>query len=406
LRVAVIGAGIQGVGIALELSRRGASVDLIEKRDACLTRASLHNEGKIHLGFIYANDRSLATARLMMDCALQFEPILTDWLEAPLPDGLVSSPFDYVVHRDSLIDEETLGAYYRTVSDLIRSAADQRGRSYFGIDAGAAVRRMTAGEQDGVVDPSLVRAVFRTPEHAIASEPVAELLRARVAQERRITLHLNTSVGCVSREADRVFLTADGPEEIRKRPYDHIVNASWEGRLAIDATAGIRPPGRGSFRIKHFLRIRGPVQTLHPVSVSVVLGGFGDVVQYGTGDLFLSWYPVSRRGMSCDLVPPPWPLPLQEPEASEARVGIHQGLGAIMPWLHGLPADAVAGAEVQGGIIYALGATDVDDPGSQLHERSRVGPQSFGRYHTVDTGKYTLAPFFARVTAERILGGS
>ena len=52
MRVAVIGGGLQGAGVALELSIRGATVDLYESRDACLGQASYQNEGKIHLGFI------------------------------------------------------------------------------------------------------------------------------------------------------------------------------------------------------------------------------------------------------------------------------------------------------------------------------------------------------------------
>ena len=75
-----------------------------------------------------------------------------------------------------------------------------------------------------------------------------------------------------------------------------------------------------------------------------------------------------------------------------------------MPWLSNLTADAIDGSEVNGGIIYALGATDVNDPGSGLHQRARVGPRSYGRYHSVDTGKYSLAPLFAKIVADRIMG--
>jgi len=88
------------------------------------------------------------------------------------------------------------------------------------------------------------------------------------------------------------------------------------------------------------------------------------------------------------------------------RTGIYRGLCPILPELHHVSPDAIASSDVGGGIIYALGHTDVGDPGSCLHERYRVGPRSFGRYHTVDTGKYTLAPLFAMLTADRIMGRS
>ena len=82
--VAVIGAGIQGIGVALELAARGVSVDLYEKTDRVHARASLANEGKIHLGYIYAHDTTLRTARRMIEGSWSFSPILRDWLEADL----------------------------------------------------------------------------------------------------------------------------------------------------------------------------------------------------------------------------------------------------------------------------------------------------------------------------------
>jgi hypothetical protein len=58
-----------------------------------------------------------------------------------------------------------------------------------------------------------------------------------------------------------------------------------------------------------------------------------------------------------------------------------------------------------GGQIFAWGTTDVDDPSSELHCRYEIGVNSYGRYHSVDTGKYTMAPYFAAETVNRITGG-
>jgi hypothetical protein len=58
---------------------------------------------------------------------------------------------------------------------------------------------------------------------------------------------------------------------------------------------------------------------------------------------------------------------------------------------------------VAGGAIFALGETDIDDPESRLHERYKVGITSVGNYHSVDTGKYSLAPLLASRVADRIM---
>jgi glycine/D-amino acid oxidase-like deaminating enzyme len=405
VRVAVIGGGIQGVGVALELSLRGASVTLFEKASSCLTQTSSQHEGKIHLGFVYAKDLTLATARLMVQGALCFEPMLRHWLERSVADGLLSSPFHYLVHRDSVVADDDLWAYYRTVSDLVACDLSRPGASYFGQRTVAPVRKVPAGELNGLVDAGRVRSVFATPELAIDPEPIASLLRARVADDPRIRVHASTTVTGVERHADAVTVTAHGPEGVRAACYDHAVNASWASLLAIDASAGVSPPGPWSYRVKYFLRIRRAPALSGAPSATIVLGGFGDVVSYPCGDLFLSWYPVGRRGLSTDPMPPPWPLPLGEPAASEVRAGIHGAMCQIMPRLSEVSREAVAASEVMGGIIYALGDTDIGDPASHLHQRHDVGLRSFGHYHSVNTGKYTLAPLFSRLTADRIMEG-
>ena len=58
-RIAILGAGGLGVCTALELANRGYLVDLYEENNAPVKKASYVQEGKIHLGLIYAMDRDL-----------------------------------------------------------------------------------------------------------------------------------------------------------------------------------------------------------------------------------------------------------------------------------------------------------------------------------------------------------
>jgi len=58
---------------------------------------------------------------------------------------------------------------------------------------------------------------------------------------------------------------------------------------------------------------------------------------------------------------------------------------------------------VRGGVIVAWGSTDIDDQASELHRRHDIGVHSYGRYHSIDPGKLTMAPYFAKVCADRIL---
>ena len=81
-RIGVLGAGIQGSCVALELARRGYRVDLLDKNELAVSQASLQNEGKIHLGFVYASDSSLRTASRMLEGSRRFASLLSVLLRA------------------------------------------------------------------------------------------------------------------------------------------------------------------------------------------------------------------------------------------------------------------------------------------------------------------------------------
>ena len=184
----------------------------------------------------------------------------------------------------------------------------------------------------------------------------------------------------------------------RRAMYDHVVNALWDGRLAIDRTAGLASPQPWLYRLKDYVRVRPP-NGARPPSTTIVLGPFGDVVAYAGGELYLSWYPAGMRATSSDLGPPAAP-PRGGADDDRLRRETHAGL---VRTVRGLDEVRYADSRVGGGVIVARGRTDIDDHSSELHERWRIGPTSTGRYHSIDTGKLTTAPLFAKTVADRIL---
>ena len=81
--VGVLGGGLQGCCTAIALAARRVRVTLFDKNDALLRRAAIANEGKIHLGYMYAGDPSLSTAKTMMAGTLAFAPFLERHLGPP-----------------------------------------------------------------------------------------------------------------------------------------------------------------------------------------------------------------------------------------------------------------------------------------------------------------------------------
>jgi len=386
----------------MELASAGISVDLYDKNDRCLTQASAQNEGKIHLGYVYANDRTLRTARTMVQGAIAFSPLLRRWVGSALDAVPVSSPFCYLVHAESLLSVEDIENHLRRSHEIALDESRGAQPDYFGHDYRVPPERIGDAEADALFDRRRFKAAYRTSEIAVDPEALAAIVRARVAADPKINCLLQVRVNGVRLDDDGLTIGVEIAGERARERYDHVVNTLSDGRLAVDKTLGLEPERAWLYRVKHYLRLRAPGLAPAVPSTTIVLGPFGDIAAYGDGNLYLSWYPAGMRGMSSDLSPPAWPLVLDEPASSEVRRAIVAGLAGIVPALAGLSRDAVESGVVKGGIIFAWGRTDIHDPASGLHERHAIGPTSRGRYHTVDTGKLTMAPLFGKTVADRI----
>jgi len=393
---------MQGSCIALVLADRGARVTLYDRNDALMTQAAVVNEGRMHLGYIYAADASLATARMMIQGGLAFAPFIERHLGLS-PERLAASrPTTYAVHRDTQRPVDELAGYLASVHALVREALGGRNDAYFGIDLAAAPRRWSGAERDKLFNGSLVLAAFDTPEIAIDPFILGQTVPERVKATPGIETRLQRTVSAVEDHGTALRVVSDGPEGPARESYDHVVNALWDGRLRVDGTRGLQPSRPWIHRFKYGVRFRVAAGDSLP-TVAIMLGPFGDLVTYGQGMVYLNWYPTCLEGISHAVSPPEWPrIPAEERRADVVAGTLHAMAEIILP-LRGLDARTLPDCTVQGGVIVAWGHTDIDDPASELHRRYEIGVTSSGRYHSVDPGKLTMTPYFAGVCADRIV---
>lgn len=402
MRVGVLGGGLQGCCVALELASRGIEVAIVDKNDALLSKAAVANEGKIHLGYMYAGDPTLATAKMMMTGALAFAPFLERHLGQPAKSFLVSVPATYIVHRDSQYSAEDVCAYLDTVHRLINEAADGRKTAYFGKDLGEALRPWSQAEIEGEFDPLIAVAAVASPEIAINPVALANNVRERIAQDPLIEVQYGRTVVGAEFASDGPCVRTTAKDGSSRECFDHIVNALWDGRFALNETLGFRADRPWMHRLKYGVSFRLPPGARTPPSATFVLGPFGEVVTYGDGTIYLTWYPECLRAISTEVAPPDWTTYPAEPLRSSILKGTLRALSEIVHSLRDLDAHNLPEATVKGGAIVAWGKTDIYDPASELHRRFEIGVTTEGRFHSIDPGKLTMAPYFAEICAERI----
>lgn len=397
--IAIIGAGIMGACTALYLARHGCRVVLFEEAHEPVSAASRWNEGKIHLGFLYAADPSLETARKLIPGGLLFQAQIEDLLSNSIEPITTDHDDTYLVHRKSVVSVAATEAYCRAVSRLLSQHPDAS--RYFGGSALQPATRMSDEDLRAISMSPDILAGFRAPERSVDTRLLADQLTAALRSTAGIEVLTGTTVtGVAEISGGRGWSVETGGA--RHGPFNHVVNAAWQGLPELDAIAGLS----GDADYSHRFRASLFVETAQPIaaaSLVVATGPFGDIKAYPGGRFYLSWYEHGLLAEGHGRKPPPTPVLDAETQSRIASAKFRQ-LGAMFPFVREIEAAAtrtIAG----GGWVFALGQGQLDDPAATLHRRDRIGTARRNGYISVNTGKYSIAPWLAQQVAGIVTGG-
>lgn len=438
-KVAILGAGIQGVSVALALNHAGFHVELFDRTPTPMSRTSLKGEGKLHLGYVYGNDSSLATAKIMVEGAMNFGTLLDSWLPKSIDwKRITSEPFTYAVLGDTMVPTDLLAEHYSYVDDMIESHL-KRGAVYAGNRTFKRATKLRSPKLHGLSGD--VTDAFLTSEVAIDPPLLAEQLVSAL-KTLNIAFHGNRNIVHVERN-DQGFsitmnqvksttetiradagsgiigavagmtnagMTSTGmvgtqlsePGATETIKADAVVNCLWDGRLEIDSTLGIKTNRTCMYRMKYAVHGTMKHRPEKPITTTFTLGPYGDVVYRNTGRVYLSWYPECLAGLYTGIKPPQdWNKELESFAITlEREEIIHKTTSALsekLEYLRNLNVDSVTA-----GVIVAWGESDIDVHNSKLHMRHEIGVHNHDGYLSVDTGKLTTAPLFASRVVEQL----
>lgn len=406
MTTAILGAGILGTCAALEIADRGGRVVLIDRNAHPISEASLHNEGKVHIGFTYAADPTPHTVRTLQAGAVRFLDVLARWAPADALARLHSHPFDYAVLDDSQVPADAVERHFAQVEEAWKLAARGTTRQPVAPDR-PFWRPLSPAERAARYDPGRVTAAFETAEIAIDPRGLAPLLRQAVAGHPRIEWLGQTRITGIEPQDRGYCVLADGPlaggrgGPVRLGPFPAVVNALWANRPWLDRMVGIDQPGPWFTRFKAGVRLAAPPPA-GLRSVTAVLGPYGDIVVQPHGATYLSWYPDCMIGSTRNAGRSDWSDHAGAIDPARVASRTIAAMAAIQPAAAAFLASPPAAIDVSGGAIYALAVSDIDDRASRLHRRDVVGIRSRDAYHSVDTSKFTLGPALAVDVADRV----
>lgn len=401
----VLGAGLQGVLIALMLARRGVRVTLVDRRKAMMEGASLNHEGRIHLGLVYAMDRSLKTGLRMVEDALHFAPEIDRFCGRPLDwRALRSTATRYLVHRASHLSVSDLADHYDRIGKAVAQRLEDPRLSYLGQRPDRIFR---PADVPCEADRDTIVGAFETVEACLDQPALHRSLAAAIAEAEGISLRLRHNVAEIDRTGpDRwaVICRAGTGEEVRLKG-DMVVNCLWEERGLFDRHVGIDAGRAESLRLKYGVLVRSSALLERLGSVLVTHGAFGSIVTHpGSGTAFLSWYPACIKGMMpLGPMPDTWTAACETAAEGHAARAIWQdnidGFLSVFPGF-GRPEPVL----VKAGVILAEGLRDIDRTDSRFHRRDDRPIRRAGSYVSVSTGKYTSAPRNAALLEADLFG--
>lgn len=385
----IIGAGIHGISTALALASRGRRSVILEAGPAPFTGASVRNEGKLHLGFVYALDRSGSTNRAMVEGALAFAPLVERWCGEIEWAGFRSDRFRYVAMEEGLVGPDRVEAHYETVLDRLERSAPSYGRNYIGVDPTGAEIIRREGVLPGMAEGHSA-CWFETPERAVDPRALAGCFTAAADRESLIAIRTGSRVSHARRLESGFSLQVETASGTRELEAETVVNCAWEGRPHLDAMI-LEDDWKGVFRIKHQVLLKGGDPAGIPTA-TLVQGPFGDVVVWPNGDVYISWYPEARThfGERHD-----------QSLRSDDRVArkVHEVMVRLFPALEGFSLASHAPC-----YILAEGRTDIDDRESELHRRLGAEFVEHGGWWSIRSSKLTTAPLAGERCAARITG--
>jgi hypothetical protein len=349
-----------------------------------MSRAGRWSEGKIHLGYIYAADRTLTTARKLIPGGQSFRPIVESIIETQIEGHLTCAEEFYVTHTDSVVDPAMMLRYLNAVWELNCE-----------MSKGTRPTRLTQSELAQISNNPKLVAGFRIPEQSVNTNWIADRMIARLTMDKAIEIKCD----CIVKSAEKgargwTVVTNDG----NFNGFDAVVNALWEGRTAVDEATGYGSGERLSYRYRASIFMKVAHSGLS--NVVITTGPFGDTKNYEDGSVYLSWYPAGLLLDRCQAHSPTTPV-IDGINDVDIRTRTIDALSGFFPAVSNLPV-AASEIAVRGGWVVAHGGGLLSDPSSRLHRRDEFGASRYGSYYSVDVGKYSVAPWLASQLATEL----
>ncbi len=375
--ITIIGAGVAGIGTALELADRGHKVTLLDKNTLGYG-ASSRNPGRMGLGFHYVD---FDTAKMYLSASIKVQRKFPDFLVAAELEK--NHPFRrgrYFITKDSdYTPDEILNTYQKLKEEYIRLIQEDPENEVFGPPE-SFFNILKPEDYINEINSERIAVGVETAEHLFNWKKFSEHIKHILLNHPNISFLEQTEVTQIQHNKNnesRYLLSLKQSKDEHIVSYDlktdYVINSTWENIEHLNSQINcIMTPDFRTNRLKCLLLVKLPESLLESNSMFFCMGQHCMYSNLGNGYGMMTYAKVTNMETSTGLTLSENTKRLLRNEATQEEKKyiaeeMIQGVSKYIPAMK----DA-QWIDVRYGIVQTAGKTtieDLKDPNNMFHRR-------------------------------------
>ncbi|TAL64666.1 MAG: FAD-binding oxidoreductase [Legionella sp.] len=298
-KIIIIGAGVAGMGAALDLAKAGFKVVVIEEHGLGYGSSS-RNAARMGHGFHYTD---LETAKTCLRASINVQREYPGFLLEPSADSPLAHGRYFIMRNSVPSKEVVLQRYTALQEEYCRLIKDDPRNEVFG-PPDKFFRILDPSEYENLVNTENIALGIETNEHLFRWDSFLRIMRIRLETHPNIELQEHTKVLNIKRKmegANRFVLeTKNENGDCVDLEANTIVNSTWENIELLNAGLGIVSEPRTN-RLKVILEVELPLVLHECNSMFFCFGPFGMMVNLGGGKAMITYAEITNVEMITDL---------------------------------------------------------------------------------------------------------
>lgn len=369
----IIGGGVAGCGVAMELARRGYFVNIIESQEELLMGSSNATPCRLSLGFHQAMDYDTA-----VKCLKTSIGVIKKYPGFKIIDRLDSAYLrrsHYFITKDSFLNADKALILFESLRDCYRQMIQEDSSNEVFGHPDEFFKVLDLKDYEDLVDTERVALALDTVECTLDWVRFRKHLIDQITSHPNIRVQLGFEVHNATKSGDGYTLVVRDKHTSyhHTRKSHFVINSSWQNIEYINRLSGFHETLNRSQRTKVMVQVMLPKALQSASSMFFGMGPHCCFTNLGDGTGYLTYEPVTNIEVNdgIQLSKKSTSLITRSPDA-ESKVFGDLIIEEVGKYIHGMEQAVFMDAKF--GVVKTYGpSADIYSKDSQIHKRTDNG---------------------------------